>query len=53
MYRDESGVCGTVGKFLTSYAKLKYGAGVDNVYNVSVQTWSPVGSRGFGAEVDT
>uniref|UniRef100_A0A914V9Y5 Copine C-terminal domain-containing protein n=1 Tax=Plectus sambesii TaxID=2011161 RepID=A0A914V9Y5_9BILA len=34
MYRDEVGVCGTVGKFLTSYAKLKYGAGAENVYNV-------------------
>ncbi|CAD6198984.1 unnamed protein product [Caenorhabditis auriculariae] len=34
MYRDVDGTEGYIGKFLTTYAKMKYGPGPDNVYNV-------------------
>ncbi|VDL72613.1 unnamed protein product [Nippostrongylus brasiliensis] len=34
MYRDVDGSEGYIGKFLTSYAKMKYGPGPDNVYMV-------------------
>ncbi|CAI5441283.1 unnamed protein product [Caenorhabditis angaria] len=34
MYRDVDGKEGYIGKFLTTYAKMKYGPGNDNVYNV-------------------
>ncbi|CAB3405336.1 unnamed protein product [Caenorhabditis bovis] len=34
MYRDVDGKEGYIGKFLTTYAKMKYGPGPDNVYNV-------------------
>ncbi|CAJ0581743.1 unnamed protein product, partial [Mesorhabditis spiculigera] len=33
-YRDVDGTEAAIGKFLTTYAKMKYGAGPDNVYNV-------------------
>ncbi|EPB68104.1 hypothetical protein ANCCEY_12804 [Ancylostoma ceylanicum] len=34
MYRDVDGSEGYIGKFLTTYAKMKYGPGPDNVYTV-------------------
>ncbi|KAK6732899.1 hypothetical protein RB195_016962 [Necator americanus] len=34
MYRDVDGSEGYIGKFLTTYAKMKYGPGSDNVYTV-------------------
>ncbi|KJH47591.1 hypothetical protein DICVIV_06343 [Dictyocaulus viviparus] len=34
MYRDVDGSEGYIGKFLTTYAKMKYGPGPDNVYAV-------------------
>uniref|UniRef100_A0A0K0DHG2 VWFA domain-containing protein n=1 Tax=Angiostrongylus cantonensis TaxID=6313 RepID=A0A0K0DHG2_ANGCA len=34
MYRDVDGTEGYIGKFLTTYAKMKYGPGPDNVYAV-------------------
>ncbi|VDK43438.1 unnamed protein product, partial [Anisakis simplex] len=34
MYRDEVGKIGFIGSFLTSYAKMKYGPGPENIYNV-------------------
>uniref|UniRef100_A0A914UHH3 C2 domain-containing protein n=1 Tax=Plectus sambesii TaxID=2011161 RepID=A0A914UHH3_9BILA len=34
LYRDELDKVGVIGQFHTTYAKLKYGAGEENVYNV-------------------
>ncbi|CAI2343846.1 unnamed protein product [Caenorhabditis sp. 36 PRJEB53466] len=34
MYKDVDGKEGYIGKFLTTYAKMKYGPGSDNVYSV-------------------
>uniref|UniRef100_A0A183VBV8 Copine domain-containing protein n=1 Tax=Toxocara canis TaxID=6265 RepID=A0A183VBV8_TOXCA len=34
IYRDEVDKLGFIGSFLTSYAKMKYGPGPENVYNV-------------------
>uniref|UniRef100_A0A915CAQ1 Copine C-terminal domain-containing protein n=1 Tax=Parascaris univalens TaxID=6257 RepID=A0A915CAQ1_PARUN len=34
LYRDEVDNVGFIGSFLTSYAKMKYGPGPENVYNV-------------------
>ncbi|CAG9530690.1 unnamed protein product [Cercopithifilaria johnstoni] len=34
LYRDEMNKTGMIGSFLTTYAKMKYGAGVENVYNL-------------------
>uniref|UniRef100_A0A8L8KDH6 Copine domain-containing protein n=1 Tax=Heligmosomoides polygyrus TaxID=6339 RepID=A0A8L8KDH6_HELPZ len=34
MYRDVDGSEGFIGKFLTTYAKMKYGPGPDNVYAI-------------------
>lgn len=34
MYRDVDNKEGYIGKFLTTYAKMKYGPGSDNVYSV-------------------
>lgn len=34
MYRDVDGKEGYIGKFLTTYAKMKYGPGPDNIYQV-------------------
>ncbi|VDM55840.1 unnamed protein product [Angiostrongylus costaricensis] len=38
MYRDVDGTEGFIGKFLTTYAKMKYGPGPDNVYAVINET---------------
>ncbi|CAJ0958640.1 unnamed protein product, partial [Mesorhabditis belari] len=37
-YRDVDNTEAVIGKFLTTYAKMKYGAGPDNVYNVINET---------------
>lgn len=37
-YRDVDGTEGYMGKFLTTYAKMKYGPGPDNVYHVINET---------------
>uniref|UniRef100_A0A9J2PTG5 Copine C-terminal domain-containing protein n=1 Tax=Ascaris lumbricoides TaxID=6252 RepID=A0A9J2PTG5_ASCLU len=34
LYRDEVDNLGFIGSFLTSYAKMKYGPGPENIYNV-------------------
>uniref|UniRef100_A0A1I8ELX1 Copine domain-containing protein n=1 Tax=Wuchereria bancrofti TaxID=6293 RepID=A0A1I8ELX1_WUCBA len=34
MYRDEMNKIGLIGSFLTTYAKMKYGPGEENVYNL-------------------
>ncbi|VBB31314.1 unnamed protein product, partial [Acanthocheilonema viteae] len=34
MYRDEMNKIGMIGSFLTTYAKMKYGPGAENVYNL-------------------
>ncbi|VDO41300.1 unnamed protein product [Onchocerca flexuosa] len=34
MYRDEMNKTGLIGSFLTTYAKMKYGPGEENVYNL-------------------
>uniref|UniRef100_A0A0R3RKJ1 C2 domain-containing protein n=1 Tax=Elaeophora elaphi TaxID=1147741 RepID=A0A0R3RKJ1_9BILA len=34
MYRDEMNKIGMIGSFLTTYAKMKYGPGEENVYNL-------------------
>uniref|UniRef100_A0A1I7XUD9 C2 domain-containing protein n=1 Tax=Heterorhabditis bacteriophora TaxID=37862 RepID=A0A1I7XUD9_HETBA len=34
MYRDVDGSEGYIGKFLTTYAKMKYGPGPDNMYSI-------------------
>uniref|UniRef100_A0A915PMS6 C2 domain-containing protein n=1 Tax=Setaria digitata TaxID=48799 RepID=A0A915PMS6_9BILA len=34
MYRDEMNKVGLIGSFLTTYAKMKYGPGQQNVYNL-------------------
>lgn len=34
-YRDELDKIGVIGQFHTTYAKLKYGPGEENVYNAS------------------
>lgn len=34
MYRDEMNKIGIIGSFLTTYAKMKYGPGAENVYNL-------------------
>ncbi|KAM3719856.1 Copine family protein [Dirofilaria immitis] len=34
MYRDEMNKTGLIGSFLTTYAKMKYGPGEENIYNL-------------------
>ncbi|CAI4231737.1 unnamed protein product [Auanema sp. JU1783] len=37
-YRDVDGSEGYIGKFLTTYAKMKYGPGPDNIYHIINET---------------
>lgn len=34
MYSDEMNKTGMIGSFLTTYAKMKYGPGEENIYNL-------------------